>query len=130
MIFELERFLKQLERGLEDIQYERFHTKNEEEEKNILIGELPMVLLSKKYFPDNKTLIEFAATSLGLPISYARKRSRREIIGIIITEIAKVKTERIQEFRRALEIVLKKKIMGKTEFFDEWEKAIRSIRLG
>lgn len=104
--------------------------KKPENTLRLLIGELPTVLLSQKFFPDNQSLGEFSKRSLNLNISASRKRSRREIIGIIITEVAKLEPRKLESFRRALNIVLKKKPKGRTDFFDFWEKTIRSMSIG
>jgi len=103
--------------------------KNEKErDKFSLIGKLPMVLLSKEYFPDNKALIDFARESLELPVSIRRKRSRREIIGVIITEVASLDSKKISEFRKILDEVLSKRPTTRESFFKEWEKAIKSLK--
>lgn len=142
-IFDMQRSLKQIEKRVDDLfdkvlseriespYYEPYRRVTKREDAvRLLIGELPVVLLSKKFFPDNRSLIEFAQTSLNLPISLTRKRSRREIIGVIITEVAKLDLNKIRAFRETLSVVLQKQPKSRTDFFDFWEKTIRSMPIG
>jgi hypothetical protein len=149
-IFDIERMLKRLENRTAQIS-ERIADKQNQvlssnaclsssfminsgnrdiSSKKLLIGELPTVLLSTKFFPDNERLIGFAKKSLKLPISVARKRSRREIIGIIITEVEKLDLKEITAFRNILDIVLKEEPKTTNDFFDFWDKTIRSMPIG
>jgi hypothetical protein len=98
-----------------------------QDDKALLIGKLPMVLLSIEYFPDNDSLISFSDKSLGLPMPKGH-RSRKEIIGIIITEVAKLKPEKIEQFRKVLDQVMEKKPKGQRSFFEEWDKTIKEMR--
>jgi hypothetical protein len=149
ILFDVDRLLKKLENRVshlaEDLAESRdrsissnatistsltISTKDDQEDaKRLLIGELPTVLLSRKLFPGNNLLIEFAQKSLNLPITIARKRSRREIIGIIITEVEKRDLPQINTFRRTLDIVLKKEPENTRDFFDFWDKTIRSMQI-
>jgi hypothetical protein len=143
IIFDVERSLKKIQNRVDELahriaeSYERElaivpskKVNKKEDAKKLLIGELPTVLLSTEFFPSNKHLIEFANKSLNLPISLSRKRSRREIIGIIITEVEKLDLRKIEAFRKTLGIVLEKKPKSSTDFFDFWEKTIRSMPIG
>jgi len=125
----LEKEINTLEKRLRELEFlrEGFFPNEKDKDKFSLIGKLPTVLLSKKYFPDNKALIDFAKTSLELPISIRRKRSRREIIGIIITEVANLDPRKISDFRKVLDKVLSKRPSTRESFFKEWERAIKSI---
>jgi len=98
-----------------------------EDDKMQLIGKLPMILLSTEYFPDNETLINFSEKSLGL-IMPKGHRSRKEIIGIIVTEVAQLNPKRIEEFRRITDQVMGKKPKGQRSFFEEWDKAIKEMQ--
>jgi hypothetical protein len=92
-----------------------------DEDKRLLIGMLPYVLLDKKYFPTNNLLV-----ILGIYLKFSEKRSREEIIGMIIAEVIKKHSQEIKIFRKALEkIIGKKKKYKTTDFFWEWDKIIR-----
>ena len=140
-IFDAERLLKRIESRADELakkiadSRERVSfattSKGEKREdiKKLLIGELPTVLLSVEFFPNNKFLIDFAKKSLNLPIP-RRGRSRREIIGIVITEVEKLDLRKIEAFRKTLNIVLEKQPKSSTDFFDFWDKTIRSMPMG
>ena len=141
LIFDTQRSLKKIESRVEELAQriadsrERASFKitpkaeKRQDIKKLLIGELPTVLLSTEFFPGNKFLIDFAKKSLNLPIPQ-RGRSRREIIGIIITEVEKLDLHKIDAFRKTLNIVLEKQPRSSTDFFDFWDKTIRSMPIG
>lgn len=56
-----------------------------------LVGILPFLFQDKDLFSTNKDIIEFAENLFGIYISRHDKRSRYELIGLIVTEIAKLK---------------------------------------
>jgi len=58
---------------------------SQEEMKGFLAGYLPKVLLDKDLFLKNKDIDDFAK-SLGVAINRPEKRSREEMIGIIVCE--------------------------------------------
>lgn len=61
-------------------------TSSPEEMKGFLAGYLPKVLLDKDLFLKNKDIDDFAK-SLGISINRPEKRSREEMIGIIVCEV-------------------------------------------
>lgn len=90
-----------------------------------LIGSLPFVLLDKKYFPDNKTLVMFAEKHLKIKVTSAPSRGRNEIIGTIIVKISEKNKKDISEFATALNKILGKQEKGNIKnFFTEWNKVI------
>ena len=92
-----------------------------------VIGSLPFLLLNKKYFPTTESLLKFAKTS-GIHIPKGHK-SRAEILGIIITNVAKLDEDSMSQFREALNQMLQKTETKEIDnFFLEWEKTIRSIK--
>ena len=141
LLFGTERTLKRIENRVEELAREIADSRERasvlptsrgekrEDIKRLLIGELPTVLLSTELFPSNKFLIDFAKKSLNLPVP-RRGRSRREIIGIIITEVEKLDLRKIEAFRKTLNIVLEKQPKSSTDFFDFWEKTIRTMPIG
>lgn len=58
--------------------------------KNFLIGILPNLFQDVELFKTNGDLIEFATTVLKIPISRAEKRSRYELIGLIVCDVRKL----------------------------------------
>jgi hypothetical protein len=102
-------------------------TERTEDSRTQLIGKLPMILLSTEYFPDNETLIGFSEKSLGLAMPKGH-RSKKEIMGIIITEVVRLRPQKIEEFSRIIDQVMGKKPKGKKSFFEEWDKAIKEMR--
>ncbi|WP_277015646.1 hypothetical protein [Flavobacterium lindanitolerans] len=55
--------------------------------KNFLIGILPNLFQDPDLFKTNSDLIEFASFVLNISISRAEKRSRYELIGLIVCEV-------------------------------------------
>lgn len=60
-----------------------------------LIGVLPSLLRDNEIFQNNSQLVQFAEEVLGLSIPRWEKRSRNEIIGLIICEVEAVNKERL-----------------------------------
>ncbi len=93
-----------------------------------LIGGLPSILLSKKYFPRNEIIAEFAKKNLSIDIRHAGKRSRPEIIGLVITGIAQMESNNAIKIKEAINQILGKFERGEIkDFFSEWDKAIKNI---
>lgn len=110
--------------------FEQF-TSGSERDKIDIIGGLPFLLLSKKYFKDRRSIAIFAEKYLNIPSKrlLQRKRSTRELIGLIVTEVAEMEPKRLSEFRKTLARVLGKVEKGEVEdFFTEWDEAIKSLR--
>lgn len=97
------------------------------QDKELLIGKLPTVLLSTEYFPNNESLVRFSENSLKILLPKGH-RSKKEIIGIVVTEIAKLDSKKITEFMNILDRVMEHKPKGEQNFFEEWEKVIKDIR--
>lgn len=69
---------------------------------HFLIGVLPEVFSDEKIFLSNEQLVDFATTALDLRISRWEKRSRYELIGLIVCETAKLDDDRLTLLVRAL----------------------------
>jgi len=69
--------------------------------KKELIGSLPSILIDKKKFPTNESIVKLAEKSLGINILNWKKRSRNEIIGVLISELANKRPEELYLFREA-----------------------------
>lgn len=65
---------------------ERYIQNNKDDIKGYLVGYLPRILLDKDLFQKNKDIDDFART-LGIEISRPEKRSREEMIGIIVCDV-------------------------------------------
>lgn len=106
--------------------YDDSPKKNGSKSKKELIGTLPYVLLDKTYFPTNDIMVKFANKNLGIKIPNPKKKSRNEIMGVIIAEISKKDSKKIGKFSNALNTILGKENKIKSQdFFNEWTKAIR-----
>lgn len=103
------------------------YSTSQEKDKVSLIGKLPSALLSMNYFPNNEALVKFSEESLGITMPKGH-RSRKEIIGIIVIEVAKLNPQKITQFINVLDRVLKRKPEGEKSFFEEWDKVIREMQ--
>jgi len=106
--------------------YQKYVKRKTEKDKLDVIGSLPFLLLNKKYFPTTESLLKFAeSNNLNIPKGH---KSRAELLGIIITNVAKLDKIKLEEFKRALDKMLKKaETKNIDNFFLEWEKTIREI---
>lgn len=103
--------------------------RQENDAKTQIIGGLPKVLLSEKYFPYNLDIDSFARIHLGIKIPHPNKKSRPELIGIVVTKVAEMKPKELSNFNKILNRVLKRVDRGKVDdFFLEWEKTIQNIK--
>jgi hypothetical protein len=67
-----------------------------------LLGILPVILLDSNKFPSAKEILKFAEKCLNIPIrNYWLKRSRAEVIGIVINEVYEQSPEQFNKFLRA-----------------------------
>ena len=98
-----------------------------------LIGMLPLILVDKKKFPSNNDIVRFAEKSLNLEIPSWEKKSREEIIGRFISQIAAKKPSELKTFFRIWnkfnDETTKEKIntkkpnkLNSTNFVDTWLK--------
>lgn len=62
---------------------------------HFLVGTLPIIFNDLRYFPNNEDIVEFANGALGLDIGRWEKRSRYELIGLIVCETAKLNDHRL-----------------------------------
>lgn len=73
--------------------------------KNFLIGVLPNLFQDQDIFKTNNDLIEFATTVLKISISRAEKRSRYELIGLIVCDIRNLNDYELNILVDALAII-------------------------
>lgn len=67
-----------------------------------LVGTLPSVFNDLRFFPANEDISDFANDALGLNITRWDKRSRYELIGLIVCETAKLDDQRLGRLVEAL----------------------------
>ncbi|WP_371069608.1 hypothetical protein [Sediminibacillus sp. JSM 1682029] len=79
----------------------KINNENFMDEREELIGVLPLFLIDKEKFPSNNDIIKLAENSLNIFGLSKRKRSRNELIGIIVTEVAKKKDSELDLFLKA-----------------------------
>jgi hypothetical protein len=92
-----------------------------------IIGGLPFLLNNTDYFPSSESIRKFSEDILHIKIPRGNK-TRPELIGIIIVNIAELKSFETQRINNALNAVIKNVKSGSTKnIFLEWEKAIKSI---
>ncbi len=72
-----------------------FLNSNKEKDEYILIGILPSLLKDEEIFQSNAQLVQFAEEVLALIIPRWEKKSRNEIIGLIVCEVEDANKERL-----------------------------------
>ncbi len=90
-----------------------------------LIGVLPSLLKDTEIFQANSQLVQFAEEVLALSITRWEKKSRNEIIGLIICEVEDVNKERLDVLAKWVSNILK----NKSTVQDMQTKAIKSGNL-
>ena len=94
-----------------------------------LIGTIPFLLHNRHIFERNQDIADFAER-LKINIPSPDKKKREDIIGRVISAIAEFDTLKIRELNRVIETVKKSDIKkGKSNFFSDWEKAIKDMNL-
>ncbi|MNJ22536.1 hypothetical protein D3C77_169090 [compost metagenome] len=99
-----------------------------------LVGSMSLVLADTELFPANEDIAKFAVEALQIPISRWEKRSRYEMIGMLIMESINARPERLRDVGRLLN-----KISNESDSMDvikkssrqvgfSWNEAIRSLR--
>ncbi len=74
-----------------------------------LIGILPSLLKDQEIFQSNSQLVQFAGEVLALDIPRWEKKSRNEIIGLIVCEVEEANKERLNTLIRWSRNILKNK---------------------
>lgn len=69
---------------------------------HFLVGALPTIFSDEKLFASNEDISDFASEALNLTISRWEKRSRYELIGLIVCETTKLDDERLSRLVSAL----------------------------
>jgi len=100
---------------------------------HFLIGVLPRLFQDEKLFPTNALIASFAKEVLSIPVSRFEKRSKYELIGLIVCETDKLSDEKLAQLVKALASLTgneeKMKRMREAEKTNEfsWNEAIQSL---
>jgi hypothetical protein len=70
-----------------------------------LIGVLPRLFQDKKLFPKNEDIASFANDVLGVDVSRVEKRSKYELIGMVVCECNQLDDSQLEEMVGALAMV-------------------------
>jgi hypothetical protein len=70
---------------------------------HFLVGVLPVIFSNDQIFPSNEHIAEFGSSALGLQISRWDKRSRYELIGLIVCETVRLDDSRLTKLVSALQ---------------------------
>ncbi|WP_111900153.1 hypothetical protein [Aeromonas veronii] len=99
--------------------------------KGVLIGVLPRLLQNKDLFPQNEDIYDFARAALNLNISRYEKRSRYELIGMLICTINELDEDDLSYLVTALDKIiddgeeLNKVVIDKKNNSFSWNEAIQ-----
>ena len=102
---------------------------NKKENLENLIGTIPSFLLNTDIFEKNQDIAEFAR-KLDIFIPSAEKKNREDIIGRIVSAIAKFDNRKISDLTIAVQEMKKSDMKkGKNNFFQDWENAINQMNI-
>lgn len=91
--------------------------------KTELVGILPSILIDKNKFPNNEDIVKLAEKSLNFKPPNWKKKSRTEIIGIIINKITTEEEQELELFFSAWKEFIRDephKKEEKKDFIDVW----------
>jgi len=111
------------------------HKENNSRNTNVneLVGVLPFLFQDKELFKYNKDIIEFAENLFKIKITRQNKRTRYELIGLIVTEVTTLNKENLNKLIRALSLitndisVLKEIKNAKKDINFNWNQAISNL---
>ena len=101
-----------------------------------LVGALPTIFTDEKYFPANEDLAEFASEALNLSIPRWEKRSRFELVGIIVCETVKLNDEKLTRLVDALLHITSEEANAQAVFQSRkknklsWNEIIQKLSVG
>jgi hypothetical protein len=94
-----------------------------------LVGLLAVMLMSKEMFKTHKSLINFSNDVLGVKLQPLSRPSRTRIIGEVLSEVVNIPTKEQSRVLDKLQDTIRNKLVHtKTDFFLEWDSAIRRMR--
>jgi len=94
-----------------------------------LIGTIPFLLLNQQLFEKNQDIADFA-NKLNINIPSPEKKKREDIIGRVVSAIARFDNKKIAELNYTIKSIKNSDMKkGKSNFFKDWENAIKQIKL-
>lgn len=98
-----------------------------------LVGAMPLILADSELFPTNEDIAKFALEALQITISRWEKRSRYEMIGMLVMESINASDANLRDVSRLVE-----KVSDESDSLDEikqssrktgfsWNQAIRNL---
>lgn len=105
------------------------NSKNRQNDLEDLIGTIPFLLLNQQIFEKNQDIADFA-NKLNIKIPSPEKKKKEDIIGRIVSAIAKFDRRKIYELNIAIKSLKKSDVKkGKSNFFKDWEDAIKQMKI-
>ena len=77
---------------------------------HFLIGVLPRLFQDEMLFPSNAAIAQFAEEVLHVPVSRYEKRSKYELIGLIVCQTDQLNDQKLDELVRALAEITKSEV--------------------
>ena len=111
LIWEYDKEKKNIERTLKKLRTEISASSNissinkksvKKNTQRSMVGFLPGLLQDKEFFTSNQDIIDFSNEVLGIAISAARKRSRNELIGLIVCEVDIANSDKLIDINKFL----------------------------
>ena len=100
---------------------------------NDLVGVLPFLFQDKELFQYNRDIIEFAENLFNIKITRPDKRTRYELIGLIVTEVTKLNQNKLVKLIESISLIsndiekLEEIKKAKKEINFSWNKAISNL---
>lgn len=100
---------------------------------HFLVGSLPGIFSNEKFFPNNEDIVEFASEALHLSIGRWEKRSRYELIGLIVCETVKLSDETLARLAVVLSKIVSDEVKAKSVFHEKqrdklsWNEIIQQL---
>jgi hypothetical protein len=100
---------------------------------NDLVGVLPFLFQDKELFQYNKDIIEFAENLFNIRITRPNKRTRYELIGLIVTEVTKLNNNKLKKLIESISLItsdidkLTEIKNAKKEINFNWNNAISNL---
>lgn len=98
-----------------------------------LIGVLPRLFQDKKLFPKNEDIAAFAEDVLGIDVSRVEKRSKYELIGMVVCECNDLDDSKLEEMVSALAAItgnsekINRFVEEKKKTGFSWNETIRNL---
>lgn len=102
---------------------------------HFLVGALPVMFSNERLFVANEDIADFAREALSLPISRWEKRSRYELIGLIVCETTKLDDDGLARLVDALSSIIGNDVQARRLFQERrakklsWGEMIRRLSI-